>query len=142
MIEILTVLLRLAGCGLVLLALVHVQIARKLKWKEEALRMSPENGQIFLVHAFFLCLSLALMGLPCVFAPEIFLEKSRAGLWLSSSLAAFWTARLYCQFFVYKGELWRGKSLETRLHWLFSIVRLGLAAVFGTCALLQAGLIG
>lgn len=139
--EILTVLLRAAGCGLIALALAHVAIARKLRWREEALLMSRENGQIFLVHAFFLCLGLALMGLPCVFAPEIFLEKSKAGLWVSASLAIFWSLRLYFQFFVYHGDLWRGKRLETRLHWFFSLVWLGLVGVFGACALVQAGLI-
>lgn len=137
--EILTVLLRVAGGGLILLALVHIFIAQQLKWKEQAKLMSPENAQIFLVHAFFICLVLAMMGLPCVFAPEIFLERSQAGLWLSVSFASFWALRLYFQFFVYRGDLWRGKTQETRLHWFFSVVWLGLVLVFGTCGAIQIG---
>jgi len=142
MIEVLTILLRLAGGGLILLAILHIPIGRRLKWKEDAKNLSPENEQIFHVHAFFVCLCLVLMGLPCLVAPEIFIEPSAAGRWLAGSLAAFWTVRLYCQFFVYRADLWRGKRLETFMHWWFSVVWLSLAALFGACLLLQLGLLG
>lgn len=137
MTELLTVLLRLAGAGLILLAWVHIPIGRKLRWKEEGDLLSAANRQIFHVHTFFICLVLVLMGLPCLVAPGIFLERTQAGLWLAASLSAFWLIRLYFQFFVYRIDLWRGKRMETLLHWWFSIVWLALTLLFAACGMHQ-----
>jgi hypothetical protein len=139
--EILSVLLRLAGAGLILLALLHIPIGRILKWKEEGRKLSPENEQIFHVHTFFVCLSVVLMALPCLFMPSVFLERSEAGIWLAGSLSAFWAVRLYFQFFVYRSDLWRGKMRETLIHWWFAMVWFALAALFATCAAFQIGLL-
>jgi hypothetical protein len=139
MIEILTILLRIAGAGLILLAVLHVPIGKHLKWSEEAKRMSPVNVSIFHVHTFFICLVLVLMGLPCLLEPEIFIKLSPAGLWLTWSLTFFWAIRLYFQCFVYRASLWRGKLMETVLHAWFTLVWAGLSALFGTCGLLQIG---
>ena len=61
----LTILLRVAGAGLILLAGLHLPIGRHLKWREEAARLSPVNASIFHVHTFFICFVLVMMGLPC-----------------------------------------------------------------------------
>lgn len=137
--EWLPMLLRLAGGGLFLLALVHIPIARQLRWREEAARMSPANASIFHVHAFFICVVLVMMALPCLFDPMLFLERSRAGAWMAFSFAGFWAIRLYCQWFVYPAALWRGRRLETFLHCWFTLVWLALVLLFGTCAAVQAG---
>lgn len=135
----LTIALRLAGAGLILLALAHVPIARHLRWREDAARMSPVNESIFHVHGFFICLVLVMMGLPCLCDPAAFLAPSRAGAWLAWSYAGFWAARLYVQWFVYAPSLWRGKRLETALHWWFTLVWGGLATGFALCGARQAG---
>ena len=139
MIGVLTIFLRLAGVGLILLALLHIPIGRHLKWREDTARLSPANASIFHVHAFFICVVLVMMGLPCLFDPSVFLLKSRAAGWLAWSFSIFWLIRLYVQWFVYRADLWRGKRMETALHWWFTFVWLGLAALFGACALWQAG---
>jgi hypothetical protein len=139
---VLEILLRVAGAGLVLLAFLHIPIGRKLRWREDGRKLSPENEQVFHVHTFFVCLTVILMALPCLFAPSVFLVKCEAGMWISGSLALFWVVRLYCQFFVYRSDLWRGKRLETFVHWCFALIWLALALVFGACFLLQCGLIG
>ena len=41
MTETLTILLRVAGTGLILLAGLHVPIGRHLKWREEGARLGP-----------------------------------------------------------------------------------------------------
>jgi hypothetical protein len=135
----LEILLRIAGAGLVLLALLHVPIGRKLRWREDGQKLRPENEQVFHVHTFFVCLTVVLMGLPCLVAPAVFLTKSEAGMWVSGSFALFWAARLYCQFFVYRSDLWRGKRLETFVHWCFAFIWLALTLVFGACFLVQGG---
>ena len=139
MIELLTIALRVAGAGLLLLAVLHVPIGRHLQWREDAARLTPVNASIFHVHAFFICLILVIMGLPCLLDPRVFLEPTRAGAWLSWSFAAFWAIRLYCQWFVYEADLWRNKRLETALHGWFTFVWAALTALFTACGLLQAG---
>lgn len=141
MLELLTILLKVAGCGLIALALLHVPISQKLRWREEARQMSETNGSIFLVHAFFICVVLLLMGLPCVFESSLFLEPTRAGRWLCWSLAGFWALRLYCQWFVYPASLWRGKRMETAMHGLFSVIWFMLTGLFTACGLVQSGVL-
>lgn len=132
-------LLRIAGVGLILLALLHVPIGKRLKWREDAARLSPVNASIFHVHTFFICLVLVMMGLPSMIDPWIFLDRSAAGAWLTWSISIFWAVRLYFQWFVYQGSLWRGKRLETAVHWWFTLVWAGLAALYGICGLWQVG---
>lgn len=139
MIEALPIVLRFAGAGLILLALLHVPIGRHLRWSEDAARLSPVNAAVFRVHTFFICVVLVIMGLPCLVEPGIFWERTRAGAWLSWSFAGFWTLRLYCQWFVYERDLWRGKTFETAMHWCFTAIWVGLAALFAFCALHQSG---
>jgi len=135
----LVILLRLAGAVLLLLAALHEPICRRLKWREEALLLSPVNGAIFRVHAFFIVLVLILMGLPCLADPWVFLDKSRAGAWLAWTLAAFWTTRLFVQWFVFPQSLWRGKKTETGVHFVFTSLWLYLASLFIICGARQAG---
>jgi len=139
MIDLLSLALRLAGAGLILLALLHIPIARRLRWREDAARLSQVNEDVFHVHAFFICVVLVAMGLPCLIEPGILLEKSRAGLWGTWSLAAFWALRLWFQWFVYRRCLWLGKPFETAIHFSFSVIWLSLTTIFALCGAVQAG---
>jgi hypothetical protein len=139
MIETLNILVRVAGTILILLAGLHVPIGRHLKWREESARLSPANAAIFHAHTFFICVVLVMMGLPCLLEPSVFLEKSRAGAWLAWSFAAFWTTRLFVQWFVFPKILWRGKRMETVAHIGFSILWMALSALFTLCGIWQAG---
>ncbi len=139
MTDLLTLLLRIAGGGLILLALVHIPMGRSLNWSEDCRRLTPVNAAIFHVHTFFVCLVLVIMGLPCLLDPSIFLVPTRAGAWLAWSFAIFWAVRLHFQWFVYQADLWRGKRLETSLHWGFTFVWTALTGVFAACGAVQAG---
>lgn len=139
MIELLTLALQVAGAGLILLALLHIPIGRHLQWREDAARLTPVNASIFHVHAFFICVILVIMGLPCLLDPRVFLEPTRAGAWLSWSFAAFWALRLYCQWFVYEADLWRKKRFETAMHVWFTLVWAALTILFTACGLRQVG---
>jgi hypothetical protein len=141
MTEFLTILLRIAGAGLIALALLHIPIGRLLKWREDCARLTPANESIFHVHAMFICIVLILMGLPCLTEPKIFLEHSRAGQWVCWSFSTFWAIRLYCQFFVYRADLWRGKRMETAMHYWFSFIWTALAFLFAACGSHQLGLL-
>jgi hypothetical protein len=139
MIDLLTILLRVAGVGLILLAILHVPIGRYLKWGEEGGRLSLVNASIFRVHAFFICVLLVMMGLPCLLEPTIFLEPSRAGGWLAWSFSGFWAIRLYVQWFVYPWDLWRGRRMETGVHIGFTGIWIGLTGLFAACGFWQSG---
>jgi len=139
MISLLTAGLRIAGVGLLLLALLHIPIGRHLGWREERTRMTAANGAIFHVHMVFICLVLVAMALPCLLDPRALLERSRAALWGTWMLSAFWSFRLYCQWCIYPRSLWQGKKLETMIHWIFSAVWTSLALLFGLCGLVQVG---
>ena len=137
MIEVLTLLLRIAGAGLLLLAILHLPIGKHLKWSEDAKKLSPMNASVFHVHTFFICLVLVMMGLPSLLEPQIFLEKSRAGSWLAWSISGFWAIRLYFQWFVYRADLWRGKRMETAIHYGFTMIWTALAVTFAACGMWQ-----
>jgi hypothetical protein len=139
MIETLNMLVRIAGAILILLAALHVPIGRRLKWREESARLSPANATIFHVHTFFICFVLVMMGLPCLLEPSVLLEKSHAGAWLAWSFSAFWTTRLFAQWFVFPKELWRGNRMETFAHIGFSILWIALSALFTACGFWQVG---
>lgn len=142
MIPILTLLIQIAGIGLLVLCLAHVPIGKMLKWRVDCGKLDPVNEQVFHVHTFFICLTILLMALPCIIAPQIFVEKSLPGAWISGSFTLFWAARLYFQFFVYRSDLWRGKRLETFVHVLFALTWLALAGLFGVCLAIQLELFG
>ncbi|MCB1132483.1 MAG: hypothetical protein KDN05_15255 [Verrucomicrobiae bacterium] len=135
----LPMLIHLAGAGLLALALLHLPIARRLRWREEAARMSEVNASIFHVHTFFLVLILIAMGLPALLEPSVFLERTRAGLWATSSITVFWLCRLVAQWTVYRQRWWKGRPLETTVHWVFTCVWLALVLLFGACAMRQFG---
>jgi len=134
----LSLLLRIAGAMLLLLAAMHGPISRKLKWCEESRLLSPVNAAIFRVHALFICLILVVMGLPCIADPGIFIERTRAGGWLSWTFAAFWGARFYVQWFVFPRALWVGKRFETKVHLTFTAIWIFLAGLFFLCGARQA----
>lgn len=135
----LAVLLRVAGSVLLLLAALHAPISRRLKWRQESLRLSPVNAAVFRVHALFICLMLVLMGLPCIADPWVFLERTRAGAWLAWTFAAFWAARLYVQWFVFPQSLWRSQRFEAQIHIIFTAIWLFLAGLFSACGARQMG---
>ncbi len=131
--------LRVAGAGLILLALLHVPISRELKWKEDARKLSPMNESVFHVHTFFVCLVLVIMGLPSLLTPQALLEKSMLGKWTAVSWSVFWFIRLYCQWFVYRSDLWKGNPKETFIHYWFTLVWIYLTTLYGLVAAVQFG---
>jgi hypothetical protein len=139
MIELLPPLLRIAGAGMIVLALAHIQMSRVLRWREDAALMPLSSESVFHVHTFFVCATLVLMGLPAVLAPHVFIERTAAGTWLAWSFSVFWSLRLIVQWFVFPRALWRGKVLETRMHYMFTVVWLGLTTLFAVCGLVQSG---
>ncbi len=123
--------LRVAGVLQILLALLHLDFPRRFAWRVELGQLSLLNRQMFHVHTLFVCLVLALFGALSLFAPAALLEPTRLARLVLAGIAVFWLVRLYCQWFVYDSQLWRGKPFEMAMHCLFSLLWGYLVAVYG-----------
>jgi hypothetical protein len=122
--------LRVAGALQILLALLHLAFPKRFQWKEELARLSPLNRQIFIVHTFFICLVLVLIGTLSLLAANTLLEPSRLSRLVLGGITLFWALRLLCQFFVYDASLWRGQRFNTVMHGVFSLLWFYLTAVY------------
>lgn len=121
--------LRLTGFLLMALGLFHVFFPKYFKWKEEFSRVSTINRQMMYVHSFFIAFVVILIGLLCVTAAPDLLTTP-LGKRICLGISIFWIVRLIIQFFGYSTSLWKGKTFETSIHILFSILWIGLSAVF------------
>ncbi len=122
--------IQIAGLLQIALAILHIPIARHLKWKEELQKTNALTRQIFWVHSFFICLLLLLIGFPSVIAPNLLLAHNDLRLTVALCLAIFWGLRLIFQLFVYSPEHRRGKTFETIVHWVFTALWSFLAATY------------
>jgi len=130
--------LQIAGILQLVLSLAHFGFARRFGWSEELKRVSLLTRQIFWAHTGFLMLVLAGFGRISFFCADDLLARSTLSRAVLSGLSVFWAARLYCQFFVYRSELWRGNNLNTVAHILFALLWTFLTTVYATalCKLL------
>lgn len=129
--------LRIAGALLLLLAALHLAMPRRFHWKEELARLSLLNRQIFLVHTFFICLVLTMMGTLSLFGAGALMEPSPLARYVLAGLSTFWAIRLIVQWFVYDPKLWRGHPFNTGVHLLFTLLWSYLAWVYALAFLQQ-----
>ncbi len=81
------------------------------------------------VHTFFIALVIFLIGLLCLTSAQE-IVGTPLGRKLAFGLGIFWICRLFIQFFGYSVELWRGKTFETAVHILFSLLWTYLSVIF------------
>jgi hypothetical protein len=123
--------LRIAGALLLFLAALHPLMPKELGWKEDLLKLTPVNRQVFLVHTGFIVLTLVLMGTLMILYAEDLAAPSRLARAVLGGLAIFWAARLFTQQFIYDRSLWRGNPRYTAVHVVFTLLWTYLTAVFG-----------
>lgn len=121
--------LKIIGCLLILLAIIHIPFSRYFKWKIELTHLSLINKQMMTTHTFFIALTVFLMGLLCLTSSQELITTS-LGRKIALGLGVFWFIRLIFQFFVYSSKLWKGKVFETTMHILFSIFWIYLSVIF------------
>lgn len=138
MTAILLLLLQIAGVGQIALAAAHAFFPKRLQWNEETARLSPVNRQIFWVHTLFVVLTVFLLGVLSLFYTHALLAPSPLTRPVLAGYVAFWGFRLFCQFFVYKSDLWRGKRLETFVHVLFAFLWTSLTLLYAVAFSLTA----
>lgn len=120
---------KIIGGLLIILALVHVIFPKYFNWKEELKSLSLINRQMMTVHTFFIALVVFLMGLLCLTSATELIE-TKLGKTITFGHGIFWSTRLFIQFFGYSTELWKGKTFETLVHILFSLLWTYLSVVF------------
>ena len=117
------------GILLISLALIHVIFPRYFHWKEDLKSMSLINRQVMQVHTFFIAFTVFLIGLLCVFHAHS-LVSTDLGKDISLGLTFFWGIRFLFQQFVYSKKLWKGKTFETIVHIVFSLLWVYFTLVF------------
>ena len=121
--------LKIIGVLLIGLAVMHIPFPRRFEWKKELTSLSLLNREMMYVHTLFVALTILLIGILCLTSATD-LVNSPLGKRTCLGLAIFWGTRLFVQFFGYSSELWRGKTFETIVHILFSVLWTYITAVF------------
>ncbi|MEO0592542.1 MAG: hypothetical protein AAFZ38_03095 [Myxococcota bacterium] len=121
--------LRFAGAGLIALALLHAVFPRYFDWSRELSRLSLINRQMMQVHAFFIAVVVALIGVLAISSARLLVSTS-LGHRVAAGIAVFWLLRLAIQWFGYSTKLWRGKRFETIVHVVFTCVWTYLTVLF------------
>ncbi|MFN1216100.1 hypothetical protein ACKW6Q_03850 [Chryseobacterium kwangjuense] len=121
--------LQITGTLLIVLAFVHIIFPKYFNWEKELQSLSLMNREMMWVHTIFIALTVFLMGLLCVTSPQE-LTGTAFGRKIALGLAIFWTVRLFIQFFGYSSELWKGKTFETIVHIIFSLLWVYLSGLF------------
>ena len=121
--------IKIIGGLFILLAILHMFFPKYFNWENELSALSLMNRQMIRVHLFFIGFGLFLVGLLCLTSSDGLLNTS-FGRRVSLGLGIFWAVRLYAQFFVYSGRLWRGKAFETTVHILLSLFWTYVSVVF------------
>lgn len=127
---ILEALLRLAGLGQILLALLHVTFPRKFSWRADLAGVSLLNRQIFYVHTLFIAVTVAFFGILSIVAADGLAAGGAVLAVLMAGLSIFWLLRLAVQLFFFDARLWRGQPFNTFIHLLFTLVWTALATVY------------
>jgi hypothetical protein len=123
--------LKVAGALLLALGLAHSLFGRYFKWEEELAQVSVLTRQVFLVHCFFISLSLVLMGACSLFYTNALLGSGTLSRVVLTGFVVFWLIRLAFQFFVYDSAIWRGRRFYTVMHVVFSTFWLYVVLIYG-----------
>jgi hypothetical protein len=121
--------LKIIGLLLMVLSVVHAIFPKYFNWEKELKSLSLINRQMMTVHTFFIALTLFLMGLLCITVTNELIE-TQLGKTICLGFGIFWAARLVIQFFGYSPSLWKGKTFETTVHVIFSILWAYLSIIF------------
>ena len=120
---------KIIGTLLIMLALLHFIFPKYFNWKHELNQLSMMNRQLMYVHSFFIALVVFLMGLLCLTSSTELLTTP-LGHRISLGFGIFWVVRLFVQLLVYSSKLWKGKTFESSVHILLSILWIYLSTVF------------
>lgn len=117
------------GILLMLLGVLHIGFPKYFNWKQELSSLSLINKQMMTIHTFFIALTVFMMGFLCLTSATDLIQTN-LGQKISFGLGIFWSIRLIIQLFGYSSALWKGKTFETAMHIVFTLLWLYLSYVF------------
>jgi hypothetical protein len=120
---------KIIGIVLMGVSIVHVIFPKYFDWENELVSLSLVNRQIMYIHTFFIAFMVLLIGLLCVTSSRE-LVGTAFGNKVSLGLGIFFATRLAIQFFGYSSKLWKGKTFETVVHILFSLLWTYISIIF------------
>lgn len=121
--------LKIIGILLIILAFIHAIFPKYFNWRQELNSLSIINRQLMYVHSFFIAFVVLLIGVLCLTSASELVETT-LGKRVSLGLGIFWTIRLLIQFFGYSAKIWKGKTFETTVHILFSLLWTYISIIF------------
>jgi len=121
-----------AGAIQLLIIAANFALPKKLRCRENLVKVSPMIREVFVVHWLYIVLVLGIFTTLCFwFAPEL-AGGSRLGRFLSLAMSIFWLLRVPIQLFFYDREIRRQNRLAD-VAFLLTFSYLGI--VFGAAAL-------
>ena len=126
------ILIRIAGCGLLLIAAANFFLPAMLDYAGNLGRVDRMFGQVFKVHCVYTMVTVSGMGLLCLWKPGFFLEHE-VGRGLAVFYGLFWGSRFLIQVFYYDRSV---RAKYRFWDYLFGAGFLGLGGGFLTIALL------
>lgn len=124
-----------AGCGLLVLALLHVAFPRRFGWQQDLAQVTLLNRQLFYVHTLFIAVTVAIFGGLSILIGWTW-DGTGTPLTVAvlGAFALFWSIRLAVQLFVFDRRLWKGDRFNTAIHVLFTAVWTGLTLLYAVAA--------
>jgi hypothetical protein len=127
--------LRIVAVAQFSLVIANLFIARILGWKPEIERMSLLVREVFIIHSWFITITLAIWTvLTWRFAHEMAHAPTELSRWLCWAMAGFWGIRCVAQWLHYSPSHWRGIPSRTFFHWLFFLGYGAWTAVYALAA--------
>lgn len=112
-------------------AVVNLFLVRLLGWRADLERMPLLIREVFVVHAWFISVTLAIFGAVTMrFAPEFALASHEVFRWLAAGMGAFWGLRTVLQITYYSSTHWKGRTDRTIIHIVLLLTYGGLAATY------------
>lgn len=127
----LTLHLQIVGILMFGIVLLNFAVWKRFKWREEIQRLSLLTRQVFVVHSFYIMLSVGAFGIVSLFYPQALIDRTLLARLVLFFLTVFWASRLFMQLFVYDSSLWRGQRFNTFIHVTFTGIWAYFGAVYG-----------
>lgn len=131
--------LRIVGFIMFGIVLLNFAVWKKYQWKQEIQKLTVLTRQVFVVHSFYIMLSVAAFGAMSLFFPQTLVERSELAMIVLVFLVIFWVTRLIAQLFYYDASLWRGHRFNTFIHVTFTGVWAYFTGVYGWALAGQLG---
>ena len=120
-----------AAAAQLAVAVVNLFLVRLLGWRADLERMPLLIREVFVVHAWFISVTLAIFGgLTMRFAPDFAAGSHEVFRWLAGGIGCFWALRALLQITYYSSSHWKGLLDRTIIHIVLLATYGGLAAAY------------